>query len=100
MWFAQAAIARVAPLLHKTPNAILLRGRFRVVRVTEVSDYDARLFSQPLALAKLGQFLVDMYRVRQYHVLAIMDGLLISVGAGGFHEKEEVPLGHVRTTRQ
>jgi hypothetical protein len=58
----QKAIVRLAPTLHAR-RGLWSAGFMRVLKIDEFTENDQRLFTQPLALARLGRYLIDMHQV-------------------------------------
>lgn len=57
----QKAIVRLAPTLHAR-RGLWSAGFMRVLKIDEFTENDQRLFTQPLALARLGRYLIDMHQ--------------------------------------
>ena len=58
---------RIAPTLHAR-RGLWSSGFMRVLKIDEFTENDQRLFTQPLALARLGRYLIDMHKVRPARV--------------------------------
>ncbi len=59
----QRAIVRLAPTLHAR-RGLWSSGFMRVLKIDEFTENDQKLFTQPLVLARLGRYLIEMHRVR------------------------------------
>ncbi len=58
----QQAIVRLAPDLHGR-KGLWSTGLMRVLRIDDLIDSDRALFTQPVALYRLGRYLIDMQKV-------------------------------------
>lgn len=59
----QRAIARVGPTIVRAAHYITSSGPVRTVTLPDLADQDRAIFTQPLALAKLGNFIIDYHQV-------------------------------------
>jgi hypothetical protein len=62
----QKAIVRLAPTLFAR-KGLWSTGYMRVLKIDEFTEVDQRLFTQPLALARLGRYLISMRKVQSDH---------------------------------
>jgi hypothetical protein len=62
---------RLAPTLHAR-RGLWSAGFMRVLKIDEFTENDQRLFTQPLTLARLGRYLIDMHRVRGARAAAVL----------------------------
>ena len=54
---------RLAPDLHGR-KSLWSTGLMRVLRIDDMIESDRAVFTQPLALCRLGRYLIEMHRVR------------------------------------
>ena len=60
----QKAIVRLAPELLAR-DSLWSTGFMRVLRIDDLNDAERLLFTQPMALARLGRYVIDIERARQ-----------------------------------
>jgi hypothetical protein len=74
----QQAVVRLAPSLLAR-RGLWHVGLMRVLKVDDMPDGDQRLFTQPLALARLGRYIIDMHRVRLRVFVLVLVCVLVYV---------------------